>query len=154
MKENNEDFISLDLLRKLFQEMREFEIKKLVVKNEDKTYEIERQIATDITESVQQESKKTDSETTNIKDDTEDSDHLFSVKTPFVGTFYRSASPDSEPFTDIGEKVQEGDTLCVIEAMKTMNEIEAEVSGVVKDILVSNGDPVEYDQTLFLIEEV
>jgi acetyl-CoA carboxylase biotin carboxyl carrier protein len=73
------------------------------------------------------------------------------VKSPMVGTFYRSASPGAKPFVDVGDSVQEGDTLCIIEAMKLMNEIEADASGVVKAILVDNGQPVEFGQPLVII---
>jgi acetyl-CoA carboxylase biotin carboxyl carrier protein len=74
------------------------------------------------------------------------------VKSPMVGTFYRSASPGGTPFVEIGHTVKEGDPLCIIEAMKLLNEIEAERSGVIKAILVDNGDPVEFGEPLFIIE--
>jgi len=73
------------------------------------------------------------------------------VKAPMVGTFYRSSSPETQPFVEIGQSVNQGDTLCIIEAMKLMNEIEADVSGTIKAILVENGQPVEYGQPMFLI---
>ena len=73
------------------------------------------------------------------------------VKAPMVGTFYRSGAPDSTPFVEVGQTVKEGDTLCVIEAMKLMNEIESDASGVIKAILVENGQPVEFGQPMFLI---
>jgi acetyl-CoA carboxylase biotin carboxyl carrier protein len=73
------------------------------------------------------------------------------VKSPMVGTFYRSASPGTPPFVEIGSAIKEGDTLCIIEAMKLLNEIEADVSGVVTQILVENGQPVEFGQPLFVI---
>ena len=73
------------------------------------------------------------------------------VKAPMVGTFYRSASPDAKPFVEVGQAVKEGDTICIIEAMKLMNEIEADASGNVKAILVENGQPVEYGQPLFIL---
>jgi len=73
------------------------------------------------------------------------------VKAPMVGTFYRSPSPDAKAFVEVGQTVKEGDTICIIEAMKLMNEIEADASGVVKAILVENGQPVEYGQPLFII---
>ena len=73
------------------------------------------------------------------------------VKAPMVGTFYRSSSPNSKPFAELGQAVSVGDTLCIIEAMKLMNEIEADASGTVKAVLVENGQPVEYGQPLFLI---
>lgn len=73
------------------------------------------------------------------------------VKSPMVGTFYRASSPGAKPFVELGQAVKPGDTLCIIEAMKLLNEIEAEVAGVVKEILVENGQAVEYGQPLFVI---
>ena len=73
-------------------------------------------------------------------------------KSPMVGTFYRAASPSTPAFMEVGQTVKAGDTLCIIEAMKLMNEIEAEKSGVVKEILVENGQPVEFGEPLFIIE--
>jgi len=73
------------------------------------------------------------------------------VKSPMVGTFYRSATPGSKPFVDVGDTIEEGATLCIVEAMKLMNEIEADKSGVVKAILTENGQPVEFGQPLFVI---
>lgn len=74
------------------------------------------------------------------------------LKSPMVGTFYRSASPGSAAFVEVGHSVKEGDTLCIIEAMKILNQIEADKSGVIKQILIENAQPVEYDQALFIIE--
>ena len=74
------------------------------------------------------------------------------LKSPMVGTFYRSASPGADPFVEIGSSVEVGDTLCIIEAMKLLNEIEADKAGIVKAILVENGQPVEYGEPLFVIE--
>lgn len=73
------------------------------------------------------------------------------VKSPMVGTFYRSPSPDAKPFVEVGASVSAGDTLCIIEAMKLLNEIEADHGGVIKAILVENGQPVEYGEPLFII---
>ena len=77
---------------------------------------------------------------------------FFTVKSPIVGTFYRSPSPDAEPFVDTGIVVKKGQILCIIEAMKLMNEIESEIDGTVVKILVDNGHPVEYGESLFLLE--
>ena len=74
------------------------------------------------------------------------------VKSPMVGTFYRSATPGSKPFVEVGDRVEEGGTLCIIEAMKLMNEIESDKAGLVKAILTENGQPVEFGQPLFVIE--
>jgi acetyl-CoA carboxylase biotin carboxyl carrier protein len=73
------------------------------------------------------------------------------VKSPMVGTFYRSASPGAKPFVEIGDTVQKGDALCIIEAMKLMNEIEADTTGTIKAILAENGQPIEFGQPLFVI---
>ena len=73
------------------------------------------------------------------------------TKSPMVGTFYRSASPGSKPFVDVGQQVKNGDTLCIIEAMKLLNEIDSDQAGVIKAILVENGQPVEFGQPLFVI---
>jgi acetyl-CoA carboxylase biotin carboxyl carrier protein len=73
------------------------------------------------------------------------------IKAPMVGTFYRASSPDALPFVEVGQTVKSGDTLCVIEAMKLMNEIEADISGVIKAIQVENGQAVEYGQPMFVI---
>jgi|SRR3954469_19906223 acetyl-CoA carboxylase biotin carboxyl carrier protein len=73
------------------------------------------------------------------------------VKAPMVGTFYRSPSPDAKVFVEVGQAVKEGQTICIIEAMKLMNEIEADAGGTVKAILVENGQPVEYGQPLFIL---
>ena len=73
------------------------------------------------------------------------------ARSPMVGTFYRAGSPDSDDFVAVGQTIKKGDVLCIVEAMKMMNHIEAEVGGVIESILVDNGQPVEYDQPLFTI---
>lgn len=73
------------------------------------------------------------------------------VRSPMVGTFYRASSPESKAFVEVGQSVKKGDILCIVEAMKMMNHIEAEISGTIESILVENGQPVEYDQPLFTI---
>jgi len=79
-------------------------------------------------------------------------ERLVEVNAPIVGTFYAAPSPDSEPYVKVGDRVERGQVLCIIEAMKLMNEIEAEVSGTIEEILVRNEDPVEYGQVLFRID--
>jgi acetyl-CoA carboxylase biotin carboxyl carrier protein len=83
----------------------------------------------------------------------EPADQYDRVTSPMVGTFYRSPAPDAEPYVEVGDHVKTGDTLCIIEAMKLMNEIQSEITGTIKKILVENSQPVEYDQALFLIEK-
>ena len=82
--------------------------------------------------------------------DTQPSGHV--TRSPMVGTFYRSSSPEAQPFVAVGQKVEVGDALCIIEAMKMMNQIEADKAGVIKSILIENGQPVEFDEPLFIIE--
>jgi acetyl-CoA carboxylase biotin carboxyl carrier protein len=79
-------------------------------------------------------------------------ENLLEVHSPIVGTFYRAPSPNADPYVQTGQKVGVGTVLCIIEAMKLMNEIESEVSGTISKILVENGQPVEYNQVLFLVE--
>ena len=77
---------------------------------------------------------------------------LYEIKSPIVGTFYRAPSPDSDSFVEVGSKVKVGDTLCIVEAMKLMNEIESDVTGTIEKILVENADAVEYNQPIFLVK--
>ncbi len=79
-------------------------------------------------------------------------ENLVEVTSPMVGTFYRAPSPGADPFTEVGATVEEGDTLCIIEAMKLMNELESEMAGTVREVCVENGEPVEYGQVLFRVE--
>lgn len=88
----------------------------------------------------------------NLGDSGEEADTAY-IKSPMVGTFYRAASPESRSFSDIGTKVVESTPVCIIEAMKIMNEIQAEVKGVIVEILVENGQPVEYGQRLFKVKQ-
>lgn len=89
----------------------------------------------------------------NVQDNNTKSSHNFhTIYSPIVGTFYKAPSPDSPSFVEVGSVVKQGDTLCIIEAMKLMNEIESDASGIIEKILVENGKPVEFNQPLFLIK--
>jgi acetyl-CoA carboxylase biotin carboxyl carrier protein len=81
-----------------------------------------------------------------------DTSHLVDVKSPMVGTFYRAPAPDAPPYVEVGSQVSRGQTLCILEAMKLMNELECEADGVIREILVEDADPVEFGQVLFRIE--
>ncbi|MCC6700880.1 MAG: acetyl-CoA carboxylase biotin carboxyl carrier protein [Fluviicola sp.] len=81
-----------------------------------------------------------------------DDDKYITVKSPMIGTFYRSAGPDKEPFVSVGQSINKGETVCIIEAMKLFNEIESEISGKIVKVLVDDASPVEYDQPLFLVD--
>jgi len=82
-----------------------------------------------------------------------ESDNLVEICSPMVGTFYRTPAPDADPYVEVGTEIHPGEILCIIEAMKLMNEIEAEISGKIVKILVENAQPVEYNQPLFLVEK-
>ncbi len=82
----------------------------------------------------------------------DDDSKLHAIKSPIVGTFYRAPSPEADPYVQVGDTISAGTVLCIVEAMKLMNEIESDVSGKIVKILVENGKPVEYNQTLFLIQ--
>ena len=97
-----------------------------------------------------------EAEATSITNPTEDikprnKNGFHEVKAPMIGTFYQSPEPDAESFVKVGDPISEGDTLCIIEAMKMMNKIESDISGTIERVLVQNGDPVEFDQVLFLV---
>lgn len=81
-----------------------------------------------------------------------DDSKYITVKSPMIGTFYRSSGPDKEPFVSVGQSINKGETVCIIEAMKLFNEIEAEISGKIIKVLVDDASPVEYDQPLFLVD--
>ena len=81
----------------------------------------------------------------------EENPDLHTITSPMVGTFYRSSSPDTDPFVHVGDRVEEGTVVCILEAMKVMNEIQAETTGEIAEVLVENGEPVEFGQPLFLL---
>jgi acetyl-CoA carboxylase biotin carboxyl carrier protein len=89
--------------------------------------------------------------TENNENSTENSRYI-TVKSPMIGTFYRTPGPDKDAFVNVGDTIQKGDKVCIIEAMKTFNEIEAEISGKIIKVLVDNASPVDYDQPLFLVD--
>lgn len=82
----------------------------------------------------------------------EDNSKLVEIKSPMIGTFYRSSSPDKPPYAKVGDRIAKGDTVCIVEAMKLFNEIEAEVAGKIVKVLVEDAQPIEYDQPLFLVD--
>ena len=82
----------------------------------------------------------------------DDESNYITIKASMIGTFYRSASPENPPFSGVGDTIKEGDTICIIEAMKLFNEIESEVSGTIVKVLVDDASPIEFDQPLFLVD--
>ena len=109
------------------------------------------QVAAPVPDNLIEVGKSRQSETEAKAKPTPASD-LSEIKTPMVGTFYRSPAPDAKPYVDVGDRISRGQTVCIIEAMKIMNEIEAEFDGVVAEIPVQDAQPVQYGQTLFLIK--
>ena len=108
---------------------------------------IQPQIQTPIAQPIHVETPKSEAQQSDSS-----SDNYLTVKSPIIGTFYRKPSPDKDAFVNVGDTIKEGDTLCVIEAMKLFNEIESDFSGKIVKILVEDASPVEFDQPLFLIE--
>ena len=108
---------------------------------------IQPQIQTPIAQPIHVETSKSE-----VQQSDSSSDNYLTVKSPIIGTFYRKPSPDKDAFVNVGDTIKEGDTLCVIEAMKLFNEIESDFSGKIVKILVEDASPVEFDQPLILIE--
>ena len=167
----DKSIISVAHLRSIFEEMQKYDITKLVINRSGERYEIQR--GKNIEETTVQTISKQEvepfapvekrpevilKEKIEIKEEKKPEEkkiedkNIVDIKTPIVGTFYRASSPDSDPFVDIGSRIKKGDTLCIVEAMKSMNEIESEVTGIIEEILAENGKMVEYDQTLFKIK--
>ena len=104
-------------------------------------------------ETTQEAEALSETEPADVNAQTKNNNSFHEIKAPMIGTFYQSPDPDSEAFVKVGDPINEGDTLCIIEAMKMMNKIETDISGTIERILVQNGDPVEFDQVLFLVSK-
>lgn len=148
-------------LKELFGLMKEYGVSETTLKSNGKEITVKRQNFT-IAEPISPTSlpihgpvTKSDREeeiTLPVLEKSEEKGKYHVVTAPLVGTFYRASSPDAEPFVEIGDRIDVGDVLCIIEAMKSMNEIQSEVSGVVKSICVENAQMVEFEQVLFKID--
>ena len=142
--------MELEDLKGLIELLKETDITELLVEKDGTKVKIKRE---KIFSSVDFPSPKSPSlQETIIKETEEDTQRLITVTSPIVGTFYRSPSPDAPVFIEVGVRIKKGQVLCIIEAMKLMNEIESEADGIVVKALVENGQPVEYGEPLFLIE--
>ncbi len=152
--------VTIDEIRELIQLVSETGVAELEVQRGENRVRIRRAIGEvqELTVGDQRVAAKTAPSASSHKPSAEPESspegNLFTVKSPIVGTFYESASPETPPFVRVGETVQPGKVLCIIESMKLMNEIEAEVAGVIESRLVKNGDPVEYGEALFGIRPV
>ncbi len=152
--------MDLRKIKKLMELLEESGIAEIEVKEGEESIKLSRNIVTN-TPQVQpvyqqpipatQQPVQNNTEDTNKKDPVPESNKN-TVNSPMVGTFYASASPESKPFVIVGQSVKKGDTLCILEAMKMMNQVQAETDGTILEILVDNAEPVEFDQPLFVIE--
>jgi acetyl-CoA carboxylase biotin carboxyl carrier protein len=157
--------MDINLLKKLIKlveqsEITEFtvqegELKVKISKNSNQPAQIQYQPIVDISKQIPvQPHISSSSETLTTKSAEPAKTNLHEIKSPIVGTFYRAPAPDADPYVQVGETITVGSVLCIVEAMKLMNEIESDVSGKIVKILVENATPVEYNQPLFLIETV
>ena len=154
--------MDLRKIKKLMELLEESGIAEIEVKEGEESIKLSRNISTTnaqasqmIQQPIQTSQPSTNQQTsnmgTNAVDDLKE-EKCNTVNSPMVGTFYASASPESKPFVTIGQSVKKGDTLCILEAMKMMNQVQAESDGKIVDILVDNAEPVEFDQPLFVLE--
>jgi acetyl-CoA carboxylase biotin carboxyl carrier protein len=156
---NQREKMDLNLIKKIVKLVETSEITDLVIEENElkisvskKSYTAQQVIAQPVQAAVAAAVKPAADSTATTAEEKKTSSKLHEIKSPIVGTFYRAPSPDADPYAQVGESVKTGSVLCIIEAMKLMNEIESDVSGKVVKILVENGKPVEYNQPLFLIE--
>jgi len=143
--------MEIEDLKKLIEFLKETDITELQLEKDGMKVRIKREkILSPIEVPFQKFGSLHEKTTQGIEEET----RLITVTSPIVGTFYRAPSPEAEPFVEVGSVVKKGQVLCIIEAMKLMNEIESEIDGIVVKILIENGQPVEYGEPLFLIEPV
>jgi len=139
-------------LKELIEFLKETDITELQIEKDGTKIRLKRGMPIQL-ETLKEEAKPAPSEEV-LAPVEEESQRLITIKAPLVGTFYRASSPDGPPFVEVGDRVKKGQVLCIIEAMKLMNEIESEVDGTLVKVLVENAQPVEYGEPLFLIEPV
>ncbi len=142
--------MELEDLKELIELLKETDITELQMEKDGSKVKIKREkILTPIGMPVQKSSVYDEKIVAETEDDTQ---RLVTVTSPIVGTFYRAPSPEAQPFVEVGQKVNKGTVLCIVEAMKLMNEIESDTDGIIVKVLVENSQPVEYGEPLFLIE--
>ena len=155
--------MDLRKIKKLMELLEESGIAEIEVKEGEESIKLSRNISSTtnmqvpqiIQQPVQTSQPPTNQQTSDIGTNAVDNlknEKRNTVNSPMVGTFYASASPESKPFVTIGQSVKKGDTLCILEAMKMMNQVQAESDGKIVEILVDNAEPVEFDQPLFVLE--
>ena len=155
--------MDLRKIKKLMELLEESGIAEIEVKEGEESIKLSRNISSTtsvqapqvIQQPIQTSQPPTNQQTSDMGTNAVDNlkeEKLNTVNSPMVGTFYASASPESKPFVTIGQSVKKGDTLCILEAMKMMNQVQAESDGKIIEILVDNAEPVEFDQPLFVLE--
>ena len=146
--------MELEDLKQLIELLKETDITEIQVEKEGTKVKIKREKFFQSIDIATQKATSVSQEAVIKKEIEEEAQRLITVTSPIVGTFYRSPSPEAPIFVETGKQVKKGQVLCIIEAMKLMNEIESEVDGILMKALVDNGQPVEYGEPLFLIEPV
>ena len=141
--------MELEDLKALFELLRETDITELQIEKDGEKVKIKRE---KVLSSLEVPAQKFEGIHEKLSSEIEEETRLFTLTSPIVGSFYRSPSPEAPPFAEVGSIVKKGQVLCIIEAMKLMNEIESEINGIIVKVLVENGQPVEYGEPLFLIE--
>jgi acetyl-CoA carboxylase biotin carboxyl carrier protein len=153
--------MDLRKIKKLMELLEESGIAEIEVKEGEESIKLSRNsssLAAPVQQVMQQPVFASQQQSTEVVDsasaikETKINENKNTVNSPMVGTFYASASPESKPFVTVGQAVKKGDTLCILEAMKMMNQVQAETDGKILEILVDNAEPVEFDQPLFVIE--
>jgi len=147
--------MDLRKIKKLIEMLQESDLNEIEVKEGEESVRINRkkEIVNNSTQFISQNKLDNLSKAQPIEEDNKGLVDLIDVKSPMVGTFYRSPAPDKPPFVEIGQKIKVGDTLCIVEAMKMMNQVKSEFNGTIKDILVENAQPVEFDEVIITLEK-
>ena len=147
--------MDLRKIKKLIEMLQESDLNEIEVKEGEESVRINRkkEIVNNSTQFISQNKLDNLSKAQPIEEDNKGFVDLIDVKSPMVGTFYRSPAPDKPPFVEIGQKIKVGDTLCIVEAMKMMNQVKSEFNGTIKDILVENAQPVEFDEVIITLEK-
>ena len=147
--------MDLRKIKKLIEMLQESDLNEIEVKEGEESVRINRkkEIVNNSAQFISQNKLDNLSKAQPLEEDNKGLIDLIDVKSPMVGTFYRSPAPDKPPFVEIGQKIKVGDPLCIVEAMKMMNQVKSEFNGTIKDILVENAQPVEFDEVIITLEK-
>ena len=147
--------MDLRKIKKLIEMLQESDLNEIEVKEGEESVRInrKREIVNNSTQFISQNKLDNLSKDRTFEEDNKGLVDLIDVKSPMVGTFYRSPAPDKPPFVEVGQKIKVGDTLCIVEAMKMMNQVKSEFNGTIKHILVENAQPVEFDEVIITLEK-